>query len=86
LACSKRSYAEGGILTRCSQYFEVERYDSCVRTVSLPSVGSGSSLLKELAATNKALRSDMRILLNQLCRSGSPAPERCDDVIPPVAP
>lgn len=87
LPCSEQNYPDaGGTLARCAAWFEVEKYGACVRTIDLPSVASGSSVLKEVSETNRVLRSDMRTLLNQLCRSSSPTPEKCDDTIKPVAP
>lgn len=54
----------------------------CIRTIDLTTIASGPLITKELSETNAILRSDMRLLLNQFCKSYSPKPETCDTSIP----
>lgn len=81
--CSNFSYT-GNIFDQCSNFVDLEQVEEkgCLRSVEVPTPASIAEIGKILSDTNAILRSDMRLLLNQFCRSYSPRPESCDASIP----
>lgn len=88
-SCSQLRYSYSNWLEKCSAWFEVERYGSCLRTLDHPTQSTVGAIQQGLAQVqqemsnlNKTLRSDQRAMLNQICKSFSPRPETCDASVP----
>lgn len=81
--CSNFSYS-GNLFDQCSNFADLEQVEAkgCLRSSEVPSPASIVEISKILSDTNAILRSDMRLLLNQFCKSYSPRPETCDVSIP----
>lgn len=60
----------------CATNIEINEPEQCLVKVDL------GAILSEMRETNRAIREDQRALLNQLCRSVSSHPEKCDESIP----
>ena len=60
----------------CSIKIDAAPGEDCFRSIDF------DKLIQTQAETNTILRQDMRLLLNQFCKSYSPKPEACDTTMP----
>lgn len=60
----------------CAANIELNEPELCLVKVDL------GAILSEMRETNRAIREDQRAMLNQICRSLSAQPDRCDETIP----